>query len=553
MHQPDYRDHIRNEFQLSWVYLHAIKDYSDMVAHVEAVPGAKCVFNFSPILLEQLEVYEQQLAGHLNDAQPLNDPLLAALATPVFPVDTGSRLALIKTCLRSNRKRIIDRFPPYQRLARIAEPILHDPVCEIYVSDQYLADLVTWYHLAWMGETVRRSDHRLRHLIDQGAGFSLHQRHGLLHVVAEQLALLRQRYRRLAEQGRIELSMSPYAHPMIPLLLQFGAARDTQPEAALPGRECYPSGRERAIWHVQEGLKVFQRYFGITPGGCWPSEGGISAATLDLLSESGFRWAATGEAVLRNSFRRTQMHDNPAPALYSAYRRPGSSLRLFARNDELSDLIGFRYADWHANDAVSDLIHRLESIANQHAETEDAVVSIIMDGENAWEHYPENGYYFLSSLYERLAHHPRIRLSTFGEVLDKVPVRELESIAAGSWVYGTFSTWIGEKDKNQAWDILCEAKDHYDRIRGTGTPEQQLRIDRQLAVCEASDWFWWFGDGNPSETVREFERLYRLHLTNLYQMMGLEPPESLSHSLAHGGGSPERGGVMRPSTPGHPH
>lgn len=547
MHQPDYRDHIRGEFRLPWVYLHAIKDYVDMADHLEAVPEAKAVVNFSPVLLQQLQEYEKQIEACLQGVGPIRDPLLATLDSPVFPADIEHRLALIKTCLHANQKHQIQRFDAYQRLANIADLIMHDLNSSAYVSNQYLADLVTWYHLAWLGETVRRKDKRVKQLIEQGSGFTLHQRRILLQIIYQLLSTLRGRYTRLAEQGQVELSMSPHAHPMIPLLLHFEDAKDAQEDVQLPILNAYPGGQQRARWHIQHGLAIFEEYFGQTPSGCWPSEGGISSAALQLFAEAGFRWAATGENVLRNSIMASSAQGDDAACIYTAFSVPDSDLRLFARDDTLSDLIAFTYGDWHADDAVADLIQRLENIAAaQHAE-DSAIVSIIMDGENAWQYYPENGYYFLSALYKRLAEHPQIQLSTYRELLDSQPVK-LDKIVAGSWVFGTFSTWIGDVDKNRAWDILGDVKRVYDEVCANTEidPSMQIKIDEQLAACEGSDWFWWFGDYNPAETVSDFEQLFRIHIVNLYHMLGQEPPQYLSQTLAHGSGSPKLGGVIRP-------
>ncbi len=547
MHQPDYRDYLRDEFLQPWVYLHGIKDYVDMAAHLEAVPGAKAVVNFSPILLEQLEEYERQLTGYLQNSKPIRDPLLSLLDSPVFPSDNEHRLAIVKTCLRANQKHLIERFTPYHKLAEIAKLIMHDAQASSYLSNQYLADLLTWYHLAWLGETVRRTDKRITGLIEQACGYTLHQRRLLLQIISELLANIRSQYSQLSKTGQIEISMSPYSHPMIPLLLKFEDARDAMEDTHLPILDTYPGGYERSMWHIQKGLETFERYFDTRPGGCWPSEGGISAATIDLLEKTGFQWIATGENVLRNSLNHLKMNDKEN-SIHHSFCKEGSGIRIFARDDTLSDLIGFTYADWHADDAVGDFIHRLETIASQCPDIDNTVVSIILDGENAWEYYPDNGYYFLSGLYQRLAEHPNLQLVTFQEAL-KTRALSLNKIVAGSWVFGTFSTWIGDEDKNRAWDILGDIKRVYDQSRGQVDPDIQSRLDKQLAVCEGSDWFWWFGDYNPAETVSDFERLYRTHIANLYHMLGHESPQYLSQTLSHGTGSPRLGGVIRPGTP----
>jgi alpha-amylase/alpha-mannosidase (GH57 family) len=544
MHQPDYRDHLRDEFLLPWTYLHGIRDYVDMAAHIESVPGARAVINFSPILLEQLQIYEQQIGGYLKHGRTIRDPLLAALDSAVFPPDSRQRISMVEACLRSNQQHQIDRFFPYARLVEIARVMIHELENGSYISDQYLADLVTWYHLAWLGETVRRENEHVSNMIEQGGEFTLYQRRLLLEVIYELLSGLQPRYTELANSGKIELSMSPYTHPMTPLLQRYQSARETMPDIKLPVLAAYPGGQQRSEWHVRYGLEIFSAYFGRKPAGCWPSEGGISMETVNLLEQSGFRWIATGEKVLRNSIAATPGHHDNC-AIYRCYATKDSGLRLFARDDTLSDLIGFTYASWHADDAVNDLIHRIEDIAGKCNDRENTVISIIMDGENAWEYYPENGYYFLSTLYQRLVAHPDIQLTTYQEIIDSQP-EKLAGIVPGSWVFGTFSTWIGDADKNRAWDILGDVKRVYDETINTIAPEKHPDIVKQLAACEGSDWFWWFGDYNPAATVSDFELMFRTHIKNLYHMLEREPPAYLSHIIARGSGSPELGGVIRP-------
>lgn len=551
MHQPNYFDPAAGEYHLPWTYLHAIKDYVDMAAHLEAVPGAKAVVNFAPILLEQLDAYARQVERFLKEGAGIKDPLLAALVSPALPQESESRVLLIKACLRANETTIIQRFPCYQRLADIATRLEQRPDEWMYINSQYLADIVTWYHLAWLGETVRRSDARAQALIAKGSGFSMHDRRLLLELISELLSGVIGRYRRLAEQGRVELSVTPYAHPIMPLLLDIGSAREAMPDVRLPLADHYPGGLARAEWHIKKGIETYEHYFGMKPQGCWPSEGAMSMATLALLDKHGFRWAASGESVLRNSLNlpQTPAGLREVQVIHQPYRPDSQNISCFFRDDGLSDLIGFAYSKWHADDAVGDLINHLKNIAQANAGKPETVVSIILDGENAWEYYPENGYYFLSALYKRLAEHPELELTTFSEALQqqKSPAPSLPQIVAGSWVYGTFSTWIGGEDKNRGWDMLVEAKRVYDQVVRTRkwSGEQLQALERQLAVCEGSDWFWWFGDYNPSDAVRDFERLYRLQLTTLYQMLGEEPPEYLAHTFTHGGGNPAAGGVMR--------
>lgn len=552
MHQPQYLDPLSGRYRLPWTYLHAIKDYVDMAAHLERVDGACAVVNFTPTLLEQLDHYGGAMRGFVRHGDPLPDPLLQSLAAEELPADREQRLALLRACLRANQTHLIARFEPFQALALLARKIDSHPGLLDYVTDQFLFDLLTWYHLAWLGESVRRDDGRARALMEKGGGYSSADRRELVALMAELVDGIVPRYRRLAESGRVELSVTPYAHPIAPLLLDQASAREAVPDLPLPSRGAYPGGAERLRWHIGEGLRVFERHFGFRPQGCWPGEGAVSDAALYLLEEAGFRWTASGGQVLRNSLHagaaRQPSESNQACAHFG-YRLEGHRLACFFRDDGLSDLIGFTYSSWHADDAVANLVHHLENIARSCKERDDAVVAIILDGENAWEHYPNNGHHFLEGLYRELAAHRSLRLTTFGACLDGgTPLRPLKHVVAGSWVYGTLTTWIGHGDKNRGWDMLGEAKRVYDEVMAAGilSADQRSQAERQMAICEGSDWFWWFGDDNPAESVRDFDFLFREHLTRLYQLLQREPPSYLSQPFTHGGGRPAVGGVMRP-------
>jgi len=544
MHQPEYRDLRTGAIHLPWTYLHAIKDYVDMAAHLEAVPGARAVVNFAPILLEQLENYVEQIASYLDGRGAIRDPVLACLAEPALPGNQAARLRLIRDCLRANRERMIDRHEPYQRLATMADWYEEHPQSLIYASNQFLADLLVWYHLSWMAESVQRSDPCLARLRDKAHNFTLHDRRELLLVIQQQIQSIAPRFKALAQRGQVELCMSPYAHPIIPLLLDMNCAREAMPDVHLPVVTDYPGGAARSQWHLQHGLDTFQRVFGLRPSGIWPSEGGVSQAALEMFAASGFRWIASGGEVLHNSHKTQGESCN-----HRVYRFGTAPIDCIFRDDGLSDLIGFTYSNWHAKDAVANLIGHMENIAAVCPDRDNCLITIALDGENAWEYYPENGYHFLSELYTRLSAHPLFRLSTMQQFLtENSPKPAHESkIIAGSWVYGTFSTWIGDADKNRAWELLVEAKNTFDARLASGNlaPEVIVAAEQQLAICEGSDWFWWFGNYNPSATVSQFDQLYRMHLSNLYLLLNVEAPPHLSDVISRGGGNPSRGGVMR--------
>ena len=547
MHQPEYRDLRNGEYHLPWTYLHTIKDYVDMVAHLEKNVKAKAVVNFAPVLLEQIDDYSQQFEDYFHHGKALRDPLLASLADPVMSLDQEHRIYIIKSCLRANKHRLVDRFEEFKTLTEIAEEALLNPKVLSYYSEQFFTDILIWYHLAWTAETVRYTDSRIKSLMKKARHFSLHDRQSLIEVIQELISGVIPRYRKLAEEGRVELSMSPYAHPIVPLLIDFKSTEQAMPDVDLPLAIEYPQGLDRCRWHMQKGIEVFKHYFGFAPQGCWPSEGSISAETIELIASMGIKWLASGETVLRNSLEKSEIITDEC--IHEAYQYRENDTACFFRDDGLSDLIGFKYSDWHADDAVANLTNHLESIADSCQENPDAIVSIILDGENAWEYYPQNGYYFINALYEKLSSHKSIKLTTYSEYISSHKnKKKLNEIVAGSWVYGTFSTWIGEKDKNRAWDMLVEAKKMYDReIKKSDLSEEELyKAEMQLATCESSDWFWWFGEYNSSESVAAFDEQFRLHLSNLYQLLNVESPDYLSKAFSFGSGDPVIGGSMLP-------
>jgi alpha-amylase/alpha-mannosidase (GH57 family) len=338
------------------------------------------------------------------------------------------------------------------------------------------------------------------------------------------------------------------------LLLDFKSTRDAMPFAPLPSCQSYPGGRIRAKAHIESAQITHEKRFGKVPVGMWPAEGAVSEAGLLLMAEQGVKWAATGEGVLANSlYKSSETGSIPGrnEYLYQPYRVSDSSSEIvcFFRDDHLSDKIGFEYAKLHASEAVADFISALEAIHANNDTQDSRVVSVILDGENAWEYYPYNAFYFLSELYEALSSHPDIEMTTFSEIVAKTnkPFTALPQIAAGSWVYGSFSTWIGSPDKNLGWDLLCDAKKKYDEVMQSGilNANETAACEHQLSVCEGSDWFWWFGDYNASVSVDSFDSLYRRNLSNLYRLLKVPAPKSLSKPISVGGGDPAVGGTMR--------
>jgi len=553
MHQPDYRDHSTGEFTQPWVYLHAIKDYADMAAHLEEHPRMRAVINLVPVLVDQLEDYVAQFAtGNLRD------PLLRLLTRDEStPLTAKERQLAIERCLSANHATMVAPYPLHNSLHALygvlGEQGTH---AAEYLSDRYYYDLVTWYHLAWTGETVRRASELVNRLMASGTGFARSDRLALFELIAQTVRGIVGRYARLAADGRVELSSTPHTHPLAPLLIDFASSRDATPAAKLPQWPGFPGGVGRVQAQIASALESHQRRFAARPAGLWPAEGGVSAELLHLFAQAGCRWTASGEGVLKNSLR-DDTRETPAREryLYRPYVVEGEPIVVFFRDDGLSDRIGFEYASWHSRDAALNFVGELERIAGQAPAADTPVVSVILDGENCWEYYPYNGYYFLDTLYAVLEDHPRIRTTTFAAYLDDPPTParpqarrgQITRLVAGSWVYGDFSTWIGSQQKNHAWDLLCAAKQSFDLVVASGRLSDEARAEalRQLALCESSDWFWWMGDMNPADAVSNFDHLFRADLKRLYDLLHIPPPATLDEPISVGGGHPEAGGTMR--------
>lgn len=556
MHQPDYRDYVTKEFVLPWVYLHAIKDYTDMAYHLEMHPQTKAVINFVPVLLDQLEDFTEQFS-----TGQIRNPLLRLLATPELEhITLQDRLYVFDSCFLSNHETMLKPYPTYKRLHELYQIFNKRSENELtYLSGQYMADLLVWYHLAWMGESVRRNNEFVMRLMAQSKGFTCADRLQLFDLIGDLIQKLIPRYRKLAESGQIELSTTPHYHPLAPLLIDFPSARDSQSDVTLPEHSLYPGGRSRVAFHLSSAITSHMRRFDEKPSGVWPAEGAVSTALLKILAEQGSQWSASGEGVLVNSLR-ASYPDAPLPDrnhyLYRPYRVAGETEQVmcFFRDDQLSDLIGFEYAKWFGRDAAENFIQSLEHICHNTPGEENPVVSVILDGENAWESYPYNGYYFLEDLYSLLDNHPFIRTTTYRDYVADAGnvdnITALPTLAAGSWVYGTFSTWIGDREKNCAWDMLCAAKNSFDLVMQSDrlTDEEKAEASRQLASCESSDWFWWFGDYNPAHSVASFDQLFRQNLMNLYRLLKLPIPSTILESISKGSKEIEANSTMRRSS-----
>ena len=528
MHQPYYKDPLKNEYALPWTYLHGIKDYFDMPAIVEDTPGATAVFNLVPSLIEQLLEYASGSAV---------DPFLEKGKAAPSELTLDDRIFLLENFFSVNRQNMVEPSRRYLELLYMAGEGKPGSARERvrHFSDQDMLDLQVWFFLAWTGEAARRRYPIFAELVAKGENFTAADKELLFATQREVLQAILPLYRRLHDEGRIELSVTPYYHPILPLLCDIRCARTAMPRVALPAASfCHP---EDARAQIKRGISYFREIFGFTPTGMWPSEGSVSNEALDIIAESGICWIATDEEILAKSMDGGLGADKER--LYRPWRYSGKrgELGAFFRDHQLSDLIGFTYSQWETERAVADLCGRLNGIKSRLGGS-GRVVSIILDGENAWEYYPNNAYDFLQGMYKGIAGSASLRLTTCSEVLKETRFDgRLHSIFPGSWINGSYGIWIGHPEENLAWDLVAQAREAAVSANpqvaaalesGEPSPDGTAEmICRSLYAAEGSDWFWWYGDDHFSPHSDRFDRLFRRHLMNIYRLLGQDSPRQL--------------------------
>ena len=493
-HQPDYREPVSRRALLPWVRLHASKDYLDMAEHLERFPTLKATFNFVPSLLDQLE--DARRGG--------SDALFDLLARPIASLAPAERAHVTARCTacpphaRARWPRLNELIEKAGRSATDARAVLRD---------RELLELEVYFLLAWC-DPLYHGEPEAAQAITRAGGLTESERDGLLDLHARLLERVLPAYRRLAERGQAELSATPYYHPILPLLIDVTSGRRSRPDSAIP-REALRAADD-AHRQIVDGRRRHAEIFGAAPRGMWPSEGSVSPEAMTLAAECGVGWAASDEGVLFASRRPDHVERS---ALYQPYRwvEGERAITLFFRDRDLSDRIGFVYQRWAPDAAVEDFVERLRHIRAAHAGERPAVVSVILDGENCWEGYPDDGKPFLEALYARLAASPEIRTRTFSEVAAEwSDAPRLERLHSGSWIDADFHIWVGHPEKNRAWDLVARTRAAL--VHAGVTPESRPDAWGSLFAAEGSDWYWWLGEDHFTSDKALFEQLFRGHL-----------------------------------------
>jgi alpha-amylase/alpha-mannosidase (GH57 family) len=543
-HQPYYPDDVAGQNPMPWVRLHGVKDYYGMAQHLLEFPEMACTINLVPSLLVQLQAYTERGAS---------DQFLDVSRKPADDLSETEALFLLDHFFMANPEQMIKPYPRYSELFLRRNPgrtSVRDALRRFTTRD--LRDLQVWFNMAWIHAIAFERDAELRALRNKGRHFTEADKSA---VLAKHLEILRQvvpLHKELAARGQVELTTTPFFHPILPLLLDKRLAREAMPEVKLPR---YSGGYpEDAELHVRRAVEFHAELFGTAPRGMWPAEGSVCQPMIPLLHRHGIRWIATDEEILSASTqgvvsRDAKGHVRNPDHLYRPYRvaQEGCELGIVFRDHALSDLIGFHYQRSDPEEAANDFVAKLHAIRQAVKTDRPALVSVILDGENCWEHYPGGGVAFLRALYEKCVRDRDIRPVKIGAFLDEHPPRDtLRHLFAGSWIRHNFAIWVGHEDDNTGWDALHATREYLLkktaelRLRSEDASKsdenQKFRSAMQQAweeiyIAEGSDWFWWYGDEHSSAQDALFDYLFRKHLQNVYLLLGDVPPPELARPI----------------------
>jgi alpha-amylase/alpha-mannosidase (GH57 family) len=522
MHQPYYKDLAEGVYTMPWVRLHTLKDYYGMVGVLRDFPSVHTTFNLVPSLVLQIEDYARGTA---------REPACELAFKRAAEMTLADREAFLDSAFQINRENLLNRYPRFRELAEKAHKSGLAGAAKLF-TPQELVDLQVLSQVAWFDEIFLAGDPEVGRLVKKERGYSEDDKALVWNKEIDLFNTTLEECGEAADRGQIELSTSPFYHPILPLLCDTAIAQESHPGVKLPRRRfCHP---EDARDQLRMAVELHERVFGRRPRGLWPSEGSVSDEVLRLAAEEGFAWAATDEGVLGRSkqmgfFRRGDGTLQGGEELYRphVFSSGGRSISLFFRDHQLSDLIGFVYSRMDAQAAAADLHDRIKA-AGRSTGRRPAVVSVILDGENAWEYYRGNGREFLKAFYGRLASDPEIRAVTASEALEIAEPGALDHIVPGSWINANYDIWIGADEDNRAWDLLSEARDFYAQHADEAKPEARRLAQQELWVAEGSDWCWWYGPEHSTANDEQFDLLYRKHLSNIYRLLGGSPTDDLA-------------------------
>ncbi len=526
-HQPLYYKDEAGIYTRPWVRVHATKDYYDMASMVSKYPNVHITFNLTPVLIQQLDDY----------AAGAKDLYWVTAEKPAAQLTEEDKRFILQRFFDANWDHIIREHPRYEELLdkRGGTDSAAIDAALLSFTEQDFRDLQIWFNLAWFDPDFLAAE-PLKALVDKGSGFSEDDKKIVFDKALEVISAVVPLHKELQDKDQIEVITTPYAHPILPLITDSDLAKVGNPGAESPTRFSYP---QDAVEHLTRSVAIYEEHYGQAPKGLWPGEGSVAQEIVPFVIQAGYQWMATGEPVLAKSLGIDFTRDGKetvrqADDLYRPYYvtdGSGSNVAVFFRDWVISDKIGFNYSSMAGKAAAADLIQRLENIKaklQEQGALGPHVVTIVVDGENAWENYTNDGKEFFDNLYAMLAESTTIKTITPSEYLKLYPEqRTIPDLFPGAWFSANYDTWIGETEETIAWEYLRKTRETLEKyISGGGPAEPKGLAAAQdyMLLAEGSDWFWWYGTDQDSGQDEYFDKGYRALLANVYTSLGEPVP-----------------------------
>ena len=539
MHQPCYKDTLTGRYLMPWVRLHAVKDYFPMAALLEKFDNVKATFNLVPSLIEQINDYVHYGAA---------DTFLDLTLKKTRFLTAEDKLDILENFFRVNFKRFIEPSSRYfgllikKGVQNTSGRSLKKKVNDF--STQDFLDLQVLFNLAWFHSISIDEDVNLKDLVERGGSYAEEDKEYIIMKQREAMSGIIPLYKKLQDAGRIEISTTPFYHPITPLLCDTSIARVSSPGIELPKKRF--SHPEDAEWHITEAIKYHEEQFGLKPCGMWPSEGSVSDDVLEIMASKGIKWVATDEDILFNSLAMAEKKHKIAAAIdrriiYQPYKfkKNSNALSVIFRDKNISDIISFNYNEWDQAAAADDLLAHFKRIAQSlRRDTDRPIALVAMDGENAWEYFENNGRGFFESLYSRLDNDEELEAATIsGHLQMEPPQKTLNRIFPASWINHNFKIWIGDQQDNVSWNYLSMVRKDLATFtkeirKGSSSDEGLRKAWKELYIAEGSDWNWWYAGKAHRSADNPFDKLYRAHLKNIYKFLKKPIPDFLKISIA---------------------
>ena len=527
MHQPLYVVPGEKSALMPWVRLHCVKGYSDMIAVLDSIPEMRAIINFTPVLLQQI---------HDLAAGVISDTWWELSRKDASELEDHEKLLILEHFFKAHWDTMVRVHPRYGRLLE-QRGIFFDRARfernpSLFSTRDY-RDLQVWFNLAWCGHAMLRRFPELRALIAKGENFTEEEKQFVLDAHMQCLQTVLDAYKNAERENRIETTTTPYFHPILPLLIDTNLAERRMPGRPLPPRF---TAIDDARWQVEAALEAHEKYLGRRPDGMWPAEGAVAPEIIPLLAQAGIKYMFTDEGNLFHALLGRAARPGIDPehlALFQPWctRGLGSQITTFFREQALSDFIGFNAARNTPEKSAEYLLNKLAQIA-EHATHPNAVITLALDGENAWEAFPDGGERFLTLFYQGLCSHPRLQPMLPRDFLQFHPHQpQLDNINSGSWINSDYDIWIGDPEENTAWTLLANARATLLARQNNLDPDTRKAAWLSLYAAEGSDWFWWFGPDFHTDSQPLFDQLFRYHLAYIYQLLHLPVPLALTQPI----------------------